>query len=285
MFKNILIPISSESYQKEVLERSAFLAKKFDSIINLLYIIEEKTLNQTNKLIDAYRTQHDIEKTKKEIIREYTHTADNIVFDDAKIFFKNQNIVFNEKIAKGEFSNIIEAELRINKYDLILMGFEKECLLNYRLLDEVDIPVWTVSGIEGSTILAVCSNLAPNLKVPEISLKLSKKFGWNLHLIYVVDVQDHVEVDKTGKRSGKKSVDDLISKGEVFIKQMSKKGINSSLVTGSLENEIAKAAEKYNANLVIIGREQKKKSSLGLSTKSIKKKIAEKCRYSILFVN
>jgi nucleotide-binding universal stress UspA family protein len=285
MFKNILIPISSESYQKEVLQRGAFLAKKFKSTLNLLYIIEEKTLNQTDKRTDAYRTHYDIEKTKQEIIREYTQTADDIVFEDAKLFFQKQNIVFKEKIAKGEFSKIIKAEMRINNYDLILMGFEKECLLNYRLLDDVDIPVWTVSNIEGSTILAVCSNLAPNLKVPEISAKLTKEFGWNLHMIYVVDIQDSVEVDKTGKRSDKKSVDDLLNKGKLFITDMKKKGIDTTLLTGSLESEISKAAEKYNANLVIIGREQKKKSTLGLPAKAVKRKIVEKCKYSILFVN
>ena len=40
MFKNILIPISSEFYTKDVLKRSIFLAEKFKSIINLIYIIE-----------------------------------------------------------------------------------------------------------------------------------------------------------------------------------------------------------------------------------------------------
>jgi len=45
MFKNILIPISSEFYSKEVLERSVLLAEKFKSSINLIYIIEEKMLD------------------------------------------------------------------------------------------------------------------------------------------------------------------------------------------------------------------------------------------------
>ena len=44
MFKDILIPISSEYYSKEVLTRGASLYKKFGSKISLIYIIEEKTL-------------------------------------------------------------------------------------------------------------------------------------------------------------------------------------------------------------------------------------------------
>ena len=62
-------------------------------------------------------------------------------------------------------------------------------------------------------------------------------------------------------------------------------GKKVKLVKGSLEKETVKAAENIGPKLVILGREQKKKSVLGLPVKSVKKKMAEKCRYSILFMN
>ncbi|UCF11959.1 MAG: universal stress protein [Thermoplasmatales archaeon] len=285
MFKNILIPISSEFYQKEVVQTGAFLAEKFDSAITLIYIIEEKTLNQTDKRSDVYRTTHERAETKKEIIRRYVQSADRIIFNDAKLFFKNKNIAFKEEIINGEFSTVIKGQLNKEKYDLILMGFEKECLLNYRLLNEVNIPVWVESGFEKNSILAVCSNLAPNQRVPDIGIKLSKILGWDLNMLYVVDTQDTVEVDKMGKRSEKKSEKMLTDRGKQFVSDMHKNGIDVRLVRGSLENEIAKAAENFGAKLVIIGREQKKKKVLGLPLKSIKRKMVEKCRYSILFIN
>ena len=43
MFENILIPISSEFYPKEVFNQGTFLAEKFKSKITLIYIIEETT--------------------------------------------------------------------------------------------------------------------------------------------------------------------------------------------------------------------------------------------------
>jgi len=285
MFKNILIPISSEFYQKEVFQIGAFLAEKFNSTITLIYIIEEKTLDQTDKLSDAYRTHYYREETKKEIISKYIHAADKIVFDDAKLLFKNRNISFEEEIIEGEFSTVIKGQLNKKKYDLILMSFEKRCLLNYRLLDEVNIPIWIESGHEDNSILAVCSNLAPNQMVPEISVKLSETLGWDLNMIYVVDMHDAVEVDKIGRRSEKKSEKDLMGKGKQFVFEMRKKGIDVKLVKGSLEKETVKAAENIGPKLVILGREQKKKSVLGLPVKSVKKKMAEKCRYSILFMN
>lgn len=285
MFKNILIPISSEFYQKEIFKTGAFLAEKFNSTITLLYIIEEKTLNQTDKLSDVYRTTHERAETKKEIIRRYVQSADKIIFDDAELFFKNKNIAFEEEIINGEFSTVIKGQINKKKYDLILMGFEKECLLNYRLLDEVNIPIWVESGYENKSILAVCSNLAPNQMVPEFSVELSKLLGWSLNMLYVVDTQDTVEVDEMGRRSGKKPEKTLNDRGKQFVSDMHKKGIDVRLVRGILEKETAKAAEDFGAKLVIIGREQKKKKTLSLSVKSVKRKMAEKCRYSILFVN
>lgn len=285
MFKNILIPVSSEFYAKEALERSVFLAEIFKSSIKLIYIIEEKTLNQTDKMSDAFRTHYEIDETKKKMVREQIRTADDIIFDDARFFFKNKGIPSEEKIVEGEFSNVIKSELSKKNYDLILMGFEKECILNYRLLEEVNIPIWIESDGKSNTILAVCSNLAPNQKVPEFSVKLAESLGWNLHMLYVVDVMDNVEVDENGKRSDRKSEKDLVNRGENFVEKMRQKGVNAQLVKGGLERETVKAAERIGANLVIVGREQKKKSILGLPFKSFKRKMAEKCKYSMLFIN
>ena len=121
MFKNILIPISSEYYKKDVFKTGAFLASKFDSSIDLVYIIEEKTLNQTDKFSNAYRTPQEIVKTKKEIVRKYIQSADKIIFDEAKHYFKNKQIEVKEEIIKGEFSKTINNQLEKKQYDLILM--------------------------------------------------------------------------------------------------------------------------------------------------------------------
>ena len=285
MFKNILIPISSEFYQKDIFRTAAFLAEKFQSKIHLFYIIEEKTLNQTEKSLNSYRTGYDKEETKKEIIRRHIHVADTIIFEDAKQFFADKNIPFDADKIEGEFSEVIKSQINKKKFDLIYMAYEKGCLLNYRLFSEAIIPIWIESGYGNNSILAVCSNLAPNQKVPDISIKLSKILGWDLHMIYVIDIEDAVEVDINGKRSERKSENELLVRGQQFVNNMDKKGISASIVKGNLEKQTLKAAENIGTGLVIIGREQKKKQILGISTKSVKKKMAEKSRYSILFLN
>ena len=285
MFKNILVPISSEYYSKNVLERSVALAEKFKSNISLIYIIEEKVLNQTKKSIDSYRTPSEIEETKKAILLIHKKTADNIIFNDAKILFKDKKIPYKEKTLQGEFSDVIKKELESKDYDLILMGFEKECLLNYRLLEDINVPVWVESGQGSKKILAVLSNLAPNQKVPKMSIVLSKLLKWDLNMLYIVDTVDNVQVNEKGDRSDKKPERDLIFAGQKLVSELEKEGINIKLVKGSLEKETMEEAEEIDASLIVFGREKKKKGPLGIPIKNLKRKIAEKCEYSILFVN
>jgi K+-sensing histidine kinase KdpD len=285
MFKNILIPISSEYYSKEVLERSVFLAEKFNSTINLVYIIEEKTLNQTDKKSDSYRTPYEIAETKNQIRLKQKQTADKIIFEDAKFYLEKNKIPFEEKVIEGEFSKIIKREIGLKSYDLILMGFEKECALNYKLFDEVKMPLWVVNKNDGKSILAVCSNLAPNVKVPDISLKLSKSLNLELNMIYIIDTQDNVQVDEKENRSDKKSDRDLTFTAENFKNNMEKIGIKTNILKGNFEKELVKATENYNPKIVIIGREQKKKNILGLPVRNLKRKLVEKCKYSILYLN
>jgi len=285
MFKNILIPISSEFYSKNVLERAVLLAEKFQSKLTIIYIIEKKTITQAIKLIDPYRTPQELTEMKKEIINKHKQTAAKIVFDDLNQLTKNKKIQINEKIIEGEFSGTIQKELKTNPYDLILMGFEKECILKYRVLEETTVPLWVDAGYQPDTILVICSNLAPNQKAPDLSIKLSKTLNWDIQMLYIVDMEDTVQVDKKGHRSDKKPERDLLFHGQKFIEEMEKKGIKTRLVKGSLEKETIKAAEKIKTALIIIGREQKKRGILGLPVKNLKKKLVEKCNYSILFIH
>ena len=284
MFKNVLVPISSEFYSEKILKRSAFLAEKLQSKITFIYIIEDKKLDQTEKIYETYLSEHDLVETKKQIIKEQVKTADNIVFQQAKQYFNDKNIILNEKIKKGEFSEIIKEEINKSQYDLILTGYEKECLLNYRLLEEVDVPIWIESVSESRNILAICSNLAPNQKVPEISVRFAKLIGWDLHMIYVIDREDNVQVDVNGERGPRKSKDDLIAIAEEFQSDMKQKNIHVEIIKGNLEKETVKKAEEINANLVIVGREKKQKGILGLPVKNLKRKLADKCKYSLLFI-
>ena len=283
MFKKILVPVSSEFYSKDVLKRCVFLAEKYKSTVDLVYIIEEKTLNQTKKRSDAHRTYHDIIETERDIMSKQRQTADDIVFEDSESLFTKNNIPYDRRVIKGEFSVVISSEMKKQDYDLIIMGYGSGCMINYRLLDNVDIPVWIEAGGHRNSILAVCSNLAPNQKVPDISRRLAQE--WDLYMLYVTDIDDTVKVDANGERSERKTKNDLLFDGQNFVNDMIKKGIDMRTRQGSLENETIKAARELEAGLVIIGREQKRRGKFGFPVRKFKQKMADRCKYSLLFVN
>ena len=282
MFKNILIPISSEFYSKQVMERAFTLSEKFKSQITILYIIEEKTLKQTDKISSSYITDYNLKETKKELIESQKQSADTIIFKQIKEIFKDKEL--HEKIVEKEYTDAINEEISSKKYDLLLMGFRKGCILNYRLFEEVNIPIWVVGKGTSQKILAICSNLVSNQKIARMSIKLSEALDWSLQILYIIDTDDCVQVDEQGKRSTKKTEKELKIKAQKFAEEMQKKQINVEIVKGCLEKQTAKKAEKINAQLVILGQEQKKKGMLGLPVKNVKKKIVEKCKYSMLFV-
>jgi len=285
MFKKILVPVSSEFYSKDVLKRCIFLAEKYKSTVDLVYIIEEKTLNQTKKRSDAHRTYHDIIETERDIMSKQRQTADDIVFEDSESLFTKNNIPYDHRVIKGEFSVVISSEMKKQDYDLIIMGYGRGCMINYRLLDNVDIPVWIEAGGHRNSILAVCSNLAPNQKVPDISRRLAQEWDWDLYMLYVTDVDDTVKVDVNGLRSERKTKNDLLFDGQNFVNDMIKKGIDMRTRQGSLENETIKAAQELEAGLVIIGREQKRRGKFGFPVRKFKQKMADRCKYSLLFIN
>jgi nucleotide-binding universal stress UspA family protein len=285
MFKKILVPVSSEFYSKDVLKRCVFLAEIYKSTVDLVYIIEEKTLNQTKKRSDAHRTYHDIIETERDIMSKQRQTADDIVFEDSESLFTKNKIPYDRRVIKGEFSVVISSEMKKQDYDLIIMGYGRGCMINYRLLDNVDIPVWIEAGGHRNSILAVCSNLAPNQKVPDISRRLAKEWEWDLYMLYVTDIEDTVKVDANGERSERKTKNDLLFDGQNFVNDMIKKGIDMRTRQGSLENETIKAARELEAGLVILGREQKRRGKFGFPVRKFKQKMADRCKYSLLFVN
>lgn len=285
MFQNILVPISSEFYSKDVIKRSILLAETFTGTVHLLYIIEEKPLDEMERRTDTHLTHYNRTETHHDVLNQQRQTADDLIFKDAKHQLNKKNIDMNTSIIQGEFSDIVAAELEKNQYNLVIMGYERGCMVDYRLINEIDIPVWIEAGGHHHSILAVCSNLAPNQKVPELSIDLAKKLDWKLRMIYVTDVEDNVEVDEQGNRSEPKPLHELLFSRQEFIEHMQEKGIVVKTVQGSLQKESIKQARKMKAGLIIIGREQKKRGKLGFPIKKVKQKMAERCKYSLLFIN
>lgn len=285
MFQKILVPISSEFFSPAVFQMAALLTQPTGGSVTSVYVYEERLYDELERLSDTYLSYYEKEASERGRRFDHLRHAEQIVFEDANAFFKKRGIPFESRFREGMLVDVINEEVKLNQFDLILMGFEKESGFDFRLLSEVSVPLWIEAGKGNHSVLAVCSNLAPNLKVPEVSIRLAGLLGWELHMIYIIDTEDAVAVDETGLRGKKQSSVELRSSADAFISRMKQKGVEVELVTGAFEKETLRAAERVGAGVVVIGRERKQKGLWGRPVKDSKKKLLQHSKCSLLFLN
>jgi len=285
MFQKILVPISSEFFSPAVFQLSALLTQPTGGSVTSVYVYEERLYDELERLSDTYLSHYEKEEAERGRRIDHFRHAEQIVFEDTKAFFKKRDILFESRFREGMLVDVINEEVTLHQFDLVLMGFEKDSGFDFRLLSEVSVPLWLEAGKGNRSILAVCSNLAPNLKVPEVSIRLAGLLGWELHMVYIIDTEDAVAVDEAGLRGKQQSSAELRRNADAFISKMRQKGVEVQLVTGAFEKEIRKAAERIDAGVIIIGREKKQKGLWGLPVKDSKKKLLQHCKCSLLFLN
>ena len=281
IFERILVPISSEYFPIEAVKRAGKLAETFESFVEIVYIIEEKTLKKIDEVAESVNTEYEREGLKREVAAKGDFMAHSLIFEEVDKFFKKEP---EKKVLEGEFTDVIKEEVQRKKITCILMGFEKECMLRYRLFEEANLPIWVEMNGGKNIVAGVCSNLSPNKKVPKVTFTIAKALGYEPYIVYIVDTSDRVEVDEEGKRSVKKPVDYLLRNGKKFVKKFEEEGIKTMVLHGPIEEKIGEIARKLDAGLLVIGREKKRRKILGVFCKDVKKEITEKAGHSLLFL-
>ncbi len=274
IFKRLLFPISSEFFPEIVINRIEDFIEKFNSKVFVVYIIEEKILRKIEEVAEPFLTEEQRKRIEKDVIERNKEIA-NIIFNKLR-----KHIDFEKKIVIGEFSDKVIENVKEYEATCVIMGYEKECFLKYRLFEKLHIPIWVEIGKMSKNILGVCSNLAPNIRVPKITLSLAKKLGYNPFFVYIVDVEEKVEVDEKGNKM-KRSLEELIRKAKKFAEEYGKYA-RVEIAVGALEEEIIKFAKRLNADVIVIGREMKKRRIFG---KGLKKEIADRINHSVFFLN
>jgi len=168
IFRRILMPISSEFYSEGLIQRAAEFKRKFGGEVIAVYIVEEKTIRRMEEVSEPFLTEEQRKEMEKNIFEKSKEMAE-IIFSKAEEYLQD----FRREISIGEFSDVILEKMEKHGASCIMIGFEKDCMLKYRFLERVKIPVWVEIG-KGENILGVCSNLAPNIKVPSFTIKFAE---------------------------------------------------------------------------------------------------------------
>jgi len=275
IFKKLLLPISSEFFNENVIERVKNIVEVFGSELVVAYIVEKKTMEKVNEVAELFLTEEQRKEMEEEVINESKLIASYFFKKIEKEIGEHENM-----IVFGEYSEEIKKIVEEKEITCVVTSFEKECLLKYRLFEMLPIPILVEFGKGEKRILGVCSNLAPNKRVPKITLEMAEKMNYEPFFIYIVDKEEKVEVDEHGHKI-ERDLDYLKMKAKKFVEKYKDKAtIRVSI--GTVENEAAKYADEINADLVVVGREMKRKGIFG---KEIKKEMVEKVKHSLLLLN
>lgn len=284
MFQRILVPISSEFFPPAVFQTAAMLAQATKGTVSSVFVIEERIAAEVERFSDTYLSDYDRRETERELRREHLCQAEQVVFEDATAFFQKRGIGFTTKCQEGEFLEVVKAQVTSGSYDLVVVGFEKEYSFEYRLLSEVPIPLWVEKGNPKQSILGICSNLAPNVQVPLMSLRLAALLGWPLHMVYIIDTEDTAVVDEKAIRKERRSLAELQARADEFVRLMKTQGVDVKVAHGCFEREALRVAGRVEPGVMIIGREQKQRGRLGLPVRESKKKVLQYSKSSVLLL-
>ena len=276
IFKKILIPISSEFFSDSIVMRVGELIKKFNSNVTVLYIIELKTLRKMEHISEAFLTNTQRNDMQENIITENKILAEKIIFERVKPVITN----FEKNIVVGEFSEAVQKASADYGATCVTTTYEKDSLLKYKLFEQMTIPVWIEMKKGGERVLGICSNLSPNERVPDMTINLANSFGYKPHILYILDTKEHVEVDANGKKTASHHKE-LITKASAFLKKYESQA-EIHFISGSFVEEIVRNTHQINPDIVIIGREMKRRN---IFSRDVKKNIVSKLHHSLLFLN
>jgi len=273
IFREVLLPVSSEFFPEKAVRRAEEFARIFGSKIHVLYIVEEKTLKKMEEVMRPFLTERQ-RKRVEERIKNLMEGVAEIIFERVGETLSS----FSRHIRYGEFSDEIRDFVEKSSASCILMGFEKDCFVHYRLLESISMPIWVENGGE-EVVMGLCSNLAPNVKVPPFAVELASVLKKEAVLLYILDASEKVIVDERGNKR-EAEMEELREEARKF-KEKHEREARVEIVEGRLE-EAAKYARKNRAYVTIVGREMKKR---GMLTKELRKEMVEKSNSSILFLN
>jgi len=264
MFKNILVPISSDYFPKMAIRRSRALAEKFKGKVHFLYVVEKKTVEQMERAGKHVLTPKLISELEKDIYHTQVRDISKTVLDQTKTLMGPLDNKCNYLVRKGEFSDEIEGYLKensgsFNHITCVILEYKKHSNLKYRIFENCSVPIWLERGGEIKKVLAATTSISKNELVPSCAKQIAVSFNAELSLKHF-----SVQEEDDGKNDIKLQKD--------------WKGVSH------VEKEIVKRAEKYNANLLIIGRTCKACGFFGFGTHFPKVVIAKKANMSVLIM-
>lgn len=284
---NILVTVSSEHFSEGAIRRAAYLAKRFEGELTLLYIIEETVLRMIDRTAEYIMTTEELERTEEELLKEIRGRAKEMLFERAALLATREGAAISQwEIKQGEYGQVILDYCKRRRIDLVVMSFTRATLLRYAILDWDSPPIWVEKDglnlkaeMEVKRILALPSSLSPNRKLLGIALEFARRLGAELYMEYVLD-------PATGDGDG----DGALREGEEFLRRCERElrpklpELTCALLRGRLERVALTRARELQADLLILGEELEPPLKGWLFRREIRQRVLAGSPCSLLFV-
>ena len=118
-YKRILVPFDGSDYSKRALDEAIIIAKRFDSTIFLLNVVNESVFKEHHSLFSGYLqgTKSNDENLAYKIIDQTENFLEGICFDVGK-----KDIKISHKVISGKPKKEILRFAQNNKIDFIIIG-------------------------------------------------------------------------------------------------------------------------------------------------------------------
>lgn len=272
MFKNILLPISSNFFPEKAIKRSRTMAEKLGSKIHFLYVVEKKMVSkmeETGKHVLSPVLIHELEE---DIYQTQIEEISKTIFEKTRKLTRGIEKKCRFVARKGEFSKEIKKYIKdpsktSEKIDCVLLEYKKGSYLQYRIFQTCNVPLWLERKRNIKTVFAATSCLSQNEMTPSYGKQLARSFGARL-------VLEHFNIDDKDKEIH--SMKDDTGGNKRILKDW--RGVSN------MEKEILKSAERNGADLLVIGRTCKACNFFGFGSHLPKVTIAKKADMNVLIM-
>lgn len=266
-----MVPISSDHFPENAILRSRELSLLFGSAVHFLYVVEKKTILRMEETGRYALTPTVMKEIEKNIIWTQLEDISEAVMDRVKELMKEGSDRCSYEVCKGEFSEEIASYImgssREGKaVDCVVIEYEKDSDLHYRILEQCTVPIWLDRGGEIGSILAATTCLSRNELVPEYGSRLGKAYGASM-VVRHFSAEGKVEPPGT-PMGGKKNAN----------------AARDWYGATHLERAIIKEAGDMKADLIIIGRTCEARNFLWLGTHFPKVNVAKKANMNVLIM-
>ena len=148
MFKRILVPISSEqTVPSSALRRACELSLTFQSEVYVLYVIEQRRLQQLDEISEHILTYQHLDKLKKNIKEARIRDTKGQTFESIDRCCAEQCVESKNMVTIGRYSNEILKAVAKHDIELIVLEFIRSFLINFEIFEKSPVPVW-VEGVD-----------------------------------------------------------------------------------------------------------------------------------------